>query len=123
VGYGFHLSLHSKDQELIENVYRKLNEIGTINLSPSKPEVRLAINDREGLLLICSLFDSCLPRTFSQLSRYLFLRESLSNNINEFKTIEFYNQYKTERMLSIIEQLKSVNKPDINLEGDAGIDN
>lgn len=123
VGYGFHLSLHSRDQEVIKNIYKNLNNVGTINISSSKSEVRLAVNDRAGLLLVCSLFDNYPLRTFSQLSRYLFLREGLNNNIKEFKTLELYNQYKSECMLSITEQLKSAKKPEMNLVDNAGIDN
>ncbi|KAL1997936.1 hypothetical protein VTN02DRAFT_409 [Thermoascus thermophilus] len=123
VGYGFHLSLHIRDQELIKNISNELNNIGTINISSTKSEVRLAVNDRAGLLLVCSLFDNYPLITFSQLSRYLFLREGLNNNIKEFKTLELYNQYKTECMLSITEQLKSKKKLDINLVDNTGIDN
>ena len=115
VGYAFHLSLHSRELELIKTIYKNLNEIGTINISPSKPDVRLAINDRASLLVICRIFDNYRLRTGHQLSRYLFLKEGLENNIKEFKTLELYNNYKTERMLAISEQLKSEVKSDNKL--------
>jgi hypothetical protein len=116
------LALH-RDKELIEIIYKNLNNIGTINISQSKNEARLAINDYSSILFICNLFDNFHLRTFSQLSRFLFLREGLINNIKEFKTLDLYNQYKTECMLSVYEQLKHVVKSDDNLAGNLDIDN
>jgi hypothetical protein len=118
--------LHKKDLGIIESIYNKLNKIGTINISPSKDEARLAINDRASLTLLCNLFSNYPLRTLSQSSRFTFLKESLSNNIKEFKTLELYNQYKSELMLDITERFKSNCKPGITLtdspSGSEGLD-
>lgn len=123
VGYGFHLALHSRDYELIQIIYKSLNNIGTIRLSPSKLESRFAVNDYASLLLICNLFDNYPLKTFNQLSRYLLFRHGLLNNIKEFKTLESYNLYKAERMLSIDQQLNALSRSDINSVDNVDIDN
>lgn len=72
----------------------------------NKPDSRLAVNDKAGLLsLIHNVFDVFPLVTENQLIRYLFLlkkkKDGLVNNVKEFKTLEEYNYYKTERLLSI----------------------
>lgn len=108
---------------IIESIYNKLSKIGTINISPSKDEARLAVNDRASLRLLCGLFSNTPLKTYSQLSRFNFFKESLNNDIKEFKTLELYNQYKSELMLTIIERLKTNSKPIISLVDNEGLDN
>lgn len=68
----------------------------------NKPDSRLAVNDKAGLLsLIHNVFDVFPLVTENQLIRYLLLKDGLVNNVKEFKTLEEYNYYKTERLLSI----------------------
>lgn len=56
----------------------------------NKPDSRLAVNDKAGLLsIIHNVFD-----VFKKIS----LKDGLVNNVKEFKTLE---EYKTERLLSI----------------------
>lgn len=123
VGYGFHLALHKKDLGIIESVYNKLGKIGTINISPSKDEARLAVNDRASLILLCSLFSNISLKTYSQLSRFNFFKESLDNDIKEFKTLELYNQYKSELMLTITSRCQTNSKPNLSLVDNEGLDN
>lgn len=116
------LALHKKDLAIVESVHNKLNRIGTINLSPSKDEARLAVNDRASLMLLASLFSNYPLRTSSQLSRFTFFKESLSDNI---KLIELYNQYKSQLMLVITasDRLKSNSKLDALANNQEGLDN
>ena len=70
----------------------------------NKPDSRLAVNDKAGLLsIIHNVFDVFPLVTKNQLIRYLLLKDGLVNNVKEFKTLEEYNHYKTktERLLSI----------------------
>ena len=102
LGYAYHLSLHKRDIEIIKNIKYKLNNVGTIYEYVNKPDSRLAVNDKAGLLsLIHNVFDVFPLVTENQLIRYLLLKDGLVNNVKEFKTLEEYNYYKTERLLSI----------------------
>lgn len=103
VGYAYHLSLHKRDIEILKNIKDKLNNVGTIYEYVNKPDSRLAVNDKAGLLsIIHNVFD-VFPLQKNQLIRYLLLKDGLVNNVKEFKTLEEYNHYKTktERLLSI----------------------
>lgn len=75
----------------------------------NKPDSRLAVNDKAGLLsIIHNVFDVFPLVTKNQLIRYLLLKDGLVNNVKEFKTLEEYNHYKTERLLSIGTNLSSL---------------
>jgi hypothetical protein len=95
------LSLHKRDVGILKNIKDKLNDIGVIYEYADKPDSRLAVNDKSGLLSLINVFDVYPLITKNQLIRYLLLKDGLINNIKEFKTLELYNQYKTERLLSI----------------------
>lgn len=110
IGYGYHLSLHKKDVDILKEIKNKLNDIGTIYEYPVKPDSRLAVNNKAGLIyLIDNIFDLYPLKTKNQLTRYLLLKDGLLDNIKEFKTLQQYNQYKTERYLYVTEQVKSIN--------------
>lgn len=112
IGYGYHLSLHKKDVDILKETKSKLKDIGTIYEypAPDKPDYRLAVNDRTGLIyLINNVFDLYPLKPKNQLTRYLLLKDGLLGNIKEFKTLEQYNQYKTERYLYVTKQIKSIN--------------
>lgn len=104
VGYGFHICLHERDLDLIKDIHRNLAELGVVHISRTKAEVRLAVNDNEGLLEIIRLFSYCPPFTSHQLSRFLWLKHGIENNIKEFKTLELFNQYRSEILPGILEQ-------------------
>lgn len=109
VGYAYHLSLHQRDTEILKNIKDKLNNVGTIYEYMNKPDSRLAVNDKAGLLsIIHNVFDVFPLVTKNQLIRYLLLKDGLVNNVKEFKTLEEYNHYKTERLLSIGTNLSSL---------------
>jgi hypothetical protein len=96
VGLGFHLSLHNRDIDILKDIKNKLNDIGTIYEYKDKPDSRLAVNDKSGLLYLINIFDLYPLLTKNQLIRYRLLRECLINDVKEFKTIEEYNDYKTK---------------------------
>lgn len=67
------MSLHKRDIEIIKNIKYKLNNVGTIYEYVNKPDSRLAVNDKAGLLsLIHNVFDVFPLVTENQLIRYLF---------------------------------------------------
>ncbi len=107
VGYSYHLSMHKRDIEMIKDIQIKLNGIGSIYVYINKPDARLAVNDKQGLLyLIENVFEPNPLLTKNQLIRYQLLKEGLINHINEFKTLEEYNKYKTERLLYITKEME-----------------
>lgn len=58
VGYGYHLSLHKRDAELLKEIKQILNGVGIFYEYENKPDSRLAVNDTTGLLyLIENVFD------------------------------------------------------------------
>lgn len=110
VGYSYHLSIHKRDIEMIKDIQIKLNGIGSIYEYTNKPDSRLAVNDKQGLLyLITNIFELNPLLTKNQLIRYQLLKEGLVNNINEFKTLEEYNKYKSERLLYITKEVEFKN--------------
>jgi len=93
--------LHYIDILLIKDIREKLNNIGTISEYLNKPDSRLAVNDKESLLyLIKNVFDVYPLLTSNQLVRYNLLKYELINNIKNFNTLEQYNNYKTNYLLS-----------------------
>ena len=100
IGTSFHLSLHSKDIEILRNIKNRLNNIGVIYEYRDKPDARLAVNDKLGLLYLINIFDMYPLLTINQLIRYRLLREFLTNETAlEFKTIEEYNEFKNKHLL------------------------
>lgn len=108
VGYAYHLSLHKRDINIIKDIKKKLNNIGTIYEYVDKADSRLAINDIPGLFyLMNNVFDTYPLIVENQLVRYLLLKDGLINRVKEFKTLEQYNQYKTKCLFSIYKQIES----------------
>lgn len=111
VGYSYHLSMHNRDIEMIKDIQFKLNGIGSIYEYTNKPDSRLAVNDKRGLLyLIENIFEPNPLVTKNQLIRYQLLKDGLINQINEFKTLEEYLNYKSKRLLYITKEIESKNK-------------
>lgn len=94
VGLGFHLSLHSRDTELLQGIRSILNNIGTFYTYNTRDEVRIAVNDRPGLKALVDVFDLFPLITIHQYTRYCLLKEFLVNNVKEFKTLEEFNIFK-----------------------------
>lgn len=101
VGLGFHLSLHSRDLELLQKVHDNLNNIGTFYEHKTKEEVRIAVNDRSGLMTLIDIFDTFPLVTIHQHTRYNLLKEFLVNNIKEFNTLEAFYLYKDKCLYNI----------------------
>src|SRR5947199_350757 len=58
IGYGFHISLSSKDLPLLLNIRKRLNNIGHIYSYPSRDEARFSVTKLEELkYLIENVFD------------------------------------------------------------------
>lgn len=101
VGLGFHLSLHSRDLELLQSIHNNINNIGTFYEHKLRDEVRIAVNDRTGLRTLIDIFDSFPLVTIHQNTRYKLLKEFLVNDIKEFKTLEAFNNFKEECLYNI----------------------
>ena len=94
VGYSYHLSLHTRDRDLILDIQKKLNNVGSFYEYDGKTDVRIAVNDKSSLIfLIENLFNIFPLITRHQLKRYLLLREVLLSGVTEFKTLDSYNEY------------------------------
>jgi hypothetical protein len=52
LGFAYHLSLHSRDMALIENIRKILNNVGVVYNYPNKNDSRLAVNGKAGLLYL-----------------------------------------------------------------------
>ena len=109
VGLGFHLSLHSRDIDILIDIKKKLNDIGVIYKYKDRLEARLAVNDRSSLLYLINIFDLYPFLTNHQLLRYRLLREVLINEVKEFKKIQEYNDYKTKCLLLLESEIKQKN--------------
>lgn len=109
VGLGFHLSLHSRDIDILIDIKNKLNDIGVIYKYKDRLEARLAVNDRSSLLYLINIFDLHPFLTNHQLLRYRLLREVLINEVKEFKKIQEYNDYKTKCLLLLESEIKQKN--------------
>jgi len=116
VGLGFHISLHSRDLNIINTISQNLNNLGTIYTYKNKPDTRIAINDRRGLESLVEVLEYFPLVTEHQLSRYLLLKEYLKRDIREFKTMEEYSKYNEELFLSIKATIPKNNGLDFNQE-------
>ena len=75
IGYGYHLSLHKRDLALLKDIQSRLNGLGSIYQYTSKPDARLAVNDKTGLLyLMENVFDVFPLVTRNQSARYNLLK-------------------------------------------------
>jgi hypothetical protein len=116
VGYSYYLSMPKRDIQMIRDIQIELNGIGSIYEYPNKPDVRLVVNDKQGLLyLIENVFEPNSLLTKNQLIRYQLLKESL---INEFKTLGEYNNYKFKRLLYITKEIedKKIIFPELDID-------
>lgn len=78
VGCAYHLSLHSRDATLIKDIHQKLDNIGVIYEYKTKPDCRLAISDRNGLLYLFKIaFDAYPLLSNNQLMRYSLLKKKI----------------------------------------------
>lgn len=103
VGCAYHLSLHSRDAALIRDIQQKLDGIGVIYEYKNKPDCRLAIGDRNGLLyLFKTVFEAYPLLAANQLMRYSLLKNSIINDIKKFKTLDDFVKYKAECLASIV---------------------
>lgn len=101
LGFAYHLSLHSRDMALIENIRKRLNNVGVIYNYPNKNDSRLAVNGKQDLLyLIDNVFEIYPLLTVNQRNRYNLLKTTLMNGITHFKTLEEYAEYKSTFILS-----------------------
>ena len=109
VGHSYHLSLHSRDANLIKDIQSKLNNIGVIYEYQNKPDCRLAVNDKKGLMyLIENVFDVCHLLSNNQFMRYLLLKNGLINEVKKFKTLEEFEKYKSEYFASFSRELNII---------------
>lgn len=107
VGYGYHLSLHNKDSNILKDIQSKLG-IGVIYEYINKPDCRIAVNKKWDLIyLIENIFDKYPLITKNQTIRYHLLKNRIINEVTEFKTLEEYQEYKTKSLLSITEFVNS----------------
>lgn len=112
VGYSFHLALHSRDKLLLDETKLKLNDVGVLYNHNDGTEVRIAINDREGLLwLVENVFDKYPLFSAHQVRRYNLLKHGLLNNIKRFENLEEYNKfaltdYTQENKANVVEQFE-----------------
>jgi LAGLIDADG endonuclease len=69
----------------------------------------LAVNDKKSLLyLIKNIFDFYPLLTSNQSARYNLLKHGLINEIKKFSTLEEYDNYKTENLLSNLPQINLI---------------
>ena len=122
VGYSYHLSLHSRDAALIKYIQQKLENVGVIYEYKNKPDCRLAVGDKKGLLyLIETVFDVYPLLANNQSMRYSLLKNGLINEVKKFKTIEEFNKYKSEFLESY--RGSSLGLIDLYKSGKLSIDN
>jgi LAGLIDADG endonuclease len=122
VGYSYHLSLHSRDSNILKDYKKKFLGIGVIYEYNNKPDCRIAVNKKSDLLyLINNIFDIYPLITKNQTIRYNLLKNGIINEIIEFKTLEEYQEYKAKSLLSITEYVNS--QKSNNLLKNLSIDN
>jgi len=120
VGYSFHLSLHDRDSSIINDIQKKLG-VGLIYKYRNRHDCRLAVNKKSDILyLIDNIFDKYSLVTKNQLIRYNLLKNGIINDIVEFKTLKEYQDYKTNSLSSITDQ---VNRGNDNKYNNISIDN
>lgn len=104
VGYSYYLSLHNRDSGILKDIQEKLR-VGVIYEYKNKPNCRLAVNKKYDLLyLINNVFDKYPLVTKNQSIRYHLLKNSIINNIVEFKTLREYQDHKINSLSYFIDQ-------------------
>src|SRR5438034_4791928 len=94
IGYGFHISLSSKDLPLLLDIQKRLNNIGHIYEYPARDEARFSVTKLEELnYLIENVFDLGHLITEHQRSRYAIFRYGVSNKFNRVETMEEYKEF------------------------------
>lgn len=89
VGCAYHLSLHSRDAALIRDIHQRLDNIGVIYEYENKPDCRLAVGDRNGLLyLFKTVFETYPLLATNQLMRYSLLKNSIIDEVKKFRTLD-----------------------------------
>jgi len=102
VGHSYHLSLHNRDASLIKDIQCKLGNVGVIYEYSNKPDCRLAVGDKKGLLyLIENVFDVYPLLSNNQFMRYSLLKNGIINEVKKFKTLEEFEDYKSKYLASI----------------------
>lgn len=122
--YGFHLGLHLKDKQLIEEIRFKLGNIGNIYeySSENKNEIHFAVTKKEELKwLIENVFNHYPLLTKHQWDRFSRLKYGILNNIRRVETLEEYQKFvdDIDSKLWKTTQVIDINHPLIS----GGIDN
>jgi hypothetical protein len=83
-----------------------LGNIGVIYEYKNKPDCRLAVSDKKGLLyLFNTVFDVFPLLANNQSIRYNLLKNGIINEVKKFKTLEEFNNYKSEYLASNNKQI------------------
>jgi hypothetical protein len=94
IGYGFHISLSSKDLALLQKIQNLLNGIGHIYVYPSRDEARLSVTKLADLkYLIENVFDVSPLISNHQRSRYAIFRYGILNNVKRVETMEEFKEF------------------------------
>jgi len=102
LGYSMNISLSLIDLELLENIKKFLNDIGTIYVYPQRKEARLAIWKKDEVrLLIENVFDIYPLITNHQKDRYAKLRYGFLNNITLFNNLQELEEFKNKNNLFV----------------------
>lgn len=110
VGNSYHLSLHSRDALLIKIIQENLGNIGVIYEYENKPDCRLAVSDQKSLLyLIENIFDVYPLLSYNQFMRYSLLKNVIKKQVKQFKTLEEFNEYKSDYFKSNSRQIDLIN--------------
>lgn len=94
IGYGFHISLSSKDLPLLQNIQNLLNGIGHIYVYPSRDEARLSVTKLADLkYLIENIFYVSPLISNHQRSRYAIFIHGVLNNIKRVETLAEFKEF------------------------------
>jgi hypothetical protein len=116
VGCAYHLSLHSRDAVLIKDIHDKLNKVGVIYEYPNKPDCRLAVGDKNGLLYLFNMvFDVYPLLAKNQLQRYNFLKHCVTNDVKKFQTLDEFNKFKSMFLGGAPQLKRSALKKEVNI--------
>lgn len=95
VGYGFHLALSKKDQELLYHI-QSVIKLGKIYNAPNKNESRFYITQLKELNILFSVIDTFCLLTAHQYTNYNKLKYGVINKINRFDSLDDFNLFKNE---------------------------
>jgi LAGLIDADG endonuclease len=100
LGYSINISLSQIDLNLLEDIKKILNDIGTIYVYPKRNEARLAIWKKDEVrLLVENVFDIYPLMTDHQKDRYAKLRYGFLNNITLFHNLQELEEFKNKKNL------------------------